>query len=266
MGGQHQHGFTDVDRQADPRAWVRTLDIVHEEPFYQEYKARSLVLLQIRAGGHYLDLGGGTGREALTITRAHGARAVVLDRSRTMAAEARRRGVPATVVGDAATLPFAAGAFDGCRADRTFQHLAAPVAALRELVRVTRPGGRIVVVDPDYDTQVVGVADQELARRVRRFRADHGLRNGTLAHQMAGLFADVGLRDIDVAAMTLSVRDPLAVEGVMGVRTWAGSAREQGLMSADDAERWPILLDEAIASGHFLYAVTFFITAGTVAG
>jgi len=42
----------------------------------------------------------------------------------------------------------------------------------------------VVVVDPDYDTQVVDVEDQTLARRVLRFRADRLLRNGTLAHRM----------------------------------------------------------------------------------
>lgn len=264
MGKQHQHGYTDVDRQENPLAWVRTLDLLHEEPFYRRYKARSLARLHVRAGGRYLDVGGGTGREVRRIEARGNARAVLLELSRTMAAEARVRGVDKAVVGDAATLPFADGVFDGCCADRTFQHLADPAAALRELARVTRSGGRIVVVDPDYDTQVVGVADQQLARRVRRFRADHGLRHGTLAHQMAGLFADAGLRDIGVDAMTLVTCDPAALDGVMGLRTWAEAAHEQGHLPYDDAARWPILIDEAIATGHFSYAVTFFLTSGTV--
>lgn len=217
MGNRQQHGYTDVDRQENPSAWVRTLDRLHEEPFYRRYKARSLTLLRIRRGGRYLDAGGGTGGDASVMALGDDTTVIMLDRSRLMACEARARGVKNPVVGDAATLPFADGVFDGCRADRTFQHLADPVAALRELARVAKPGGRIVVVDPDYDTQVVGVADQTLARRVRRFRADHGLRHGTLAHQMAGLFADAGLRDIDVDAMTLATRDPLALDGVMGL-------------------------------------------------
>ena len=82
-----------------------------------------------------------------------------------MVDEARRRGLPTATVGDATSLPFPDDFFDGCWADRTFQHLADPHKALAELARVTRSGGRIVVVDPDYDTQVVDVADQALARR-----------------------------------------------------------------------------------------------------
>lgn len=121
-------------------------------------------------------------------------------------------------------------------------------------------------MDPDYDTQVVDIADQALARRVLRFRADHGLRNGTLAHRLPGLFAAAGLRDVQVEGLTLVVRDPTAVDNVMGLRTWAGSAHTRGLLPAADAARWPAALDEAIAAGRFLYALTFFLTSGVKAG
>lgn len=76
------------------------------------------------------------------------------------------------------------------------------------------------------------------------------------------MFAAVGLRDVRAEGMTLVVRDPSAVENVMGLRTWAGSAHAHGLLSAEDANRWPRALDEAIAAGRFLYAVTFFLTSG----
>jgi ubiquinone/menaquinone biosynthesis C-methylase UbiE len=93
---------------------------------------------------------------------------VVVDRSLTMATEASRRGTT-SVVGMAETLPFGAATFDGAWADRTFQHLIDPELALAEMLRVTRAGGHVAVVDPDYDTQVVDVDDQDLARRVLRF-------------------------------------------------------------------------------------------------
>jgi SAM-dependent methyltransferase len=259
------HGFTAVDRQADPRAWVRCVDLIQREPFYADYKARVTALLALAPGDDYLDLGGGAGDDALRRAAATGARPTLLDSSATMAVEDRRRGLARAVVGDAAALPFADGSFDACSADRVFQHLADPDAALSELARVTRPGGRLVIVDPDYDTQVVECADQDLARAMRRFRADHALRNGTLAHRMAGRFAAVGLRDIQVEARTLVVRDPAAVDNVMGLRTWAESAHAHGLISAEEAARWPALLDAAVAAGGFLYAVTFFLTGGVKA-
>src|SRR5262249_50515959 len=112
---------------------------------------------------------------------------------------------------DAHALPFEDDTFDGAWADRTFQHLADPPAALLELVRVVRPGGRLVAADPDYGTQVVSIPDQELARRVLRFRVDLGVRHGTLAHQMGRLFRQAGVVDVDVEAVPIVLRDPTAL-------------------------------------------------------
>src|SRR5262249_56550152 len=60
--------------------------------------------------------------------------------------------------------------------DRTFQHLAHPERALHEMVRVLKPGGTIVVVDPDYGTQTMELSDQRLAQTVLSFRAQCGVR------------------------------------------------------------------------------------------
>ena len=248
------HAFTAVDEQDDPRFWIDVLDKLRREPFYRAYKARVAKLLEPRAGGRYLEIGTGTGDDARALAERFGVAAAGVDASETMVAEARRRGLEEALVADAAALPFEDASFDGCWADRVFQHLADPERALAEMVRVTRPGGRVVVVDPDYSTQTVGVDDEELARRVLAVRPAR-LRNDTLAHRMGGRFGAAGLRDVEVEAMTLVVRDPTAVDNVMGLRTWADETA--------DAEAWRAAIDDSIARGAFLYAVTFFITAGS---
>lgn len=62
--------------------------------------------------------------------------------------------------------------------------------------------------------------------------------------------------------MTLEVRDPTAVDNVMGLKTWARSALSAGDMSEAEATTWEKLYDETIAAGRFRYAVTFFLTSG----
>jgi len=256
------HAFTDVDAQPDPAAWVEVLDKLRHEPLYAAYKRRTLELLDPQPGGRYLEVGTGTGADALDCAERFNVTVVGVDASRVMIEEAARRGLTEAVVADAHSLPFESESFDGAWADRTFQHLADPVTALGEMVRVVKHGGSVVVADPDYGTQAVEVADQELARRVLRFRADYALRNGRLAHQMGRLFAEAGLTEVHAEDMPIVLRDPTALDNALGLRDWASFAHAQGLVEAGEASAWQAALDEAAADGSFLYSFSLFITAG----
>ncbi|UXY24194.1 methyltransferase domain-containing protein [Streptomyces cynarae] len=258
------HGFTSVDTQPRPAEWVEVLDRLSAEPFYATYKQRLQEFLRAEPGGLFLEVGAGTGDAAVALRSRNGAEVVAVDSSLTMIAQARDRGLPRAAVADGHRLPFAAGRFDGAWADRVLQHVVEPARVLDELLRVVRPGGRVVLADPDYDTQVLDIDDQELARRVLRFRADVGLRNGSLAHRHAGLLAARGIHDITVEAWTLVVRDPSAADNVMGLRTWAHTAAARGYLDPKDADRFVAQFDDAVRAGRFTYAVTFFLTAGTL--
>jgi SAM-dependent methyltransferase len=253
-----RHGFEAVDEQPRPSAWIECLDKLHAEPFYRQYKARVRALLAPAPDGLYLELGAGAGTDALAL----GATVIGVDRSHAMCREARERGLHAALVADAAALPLRAATVDGCWSDRTFQHLPDPHAALAELVRVARPGAPIVVVDPDYGTQAMDFPDRALARKVLDFRAHHALRNGTLAHAMADMFVVAGLERIAVERHPLVVRDPTAVDNVLGLRSWAATAAARGLLTAAEVAAWEALYDGEVAAGRFQWSVTFFITSG----
>jgi SAM-dependent methyltransferase len=241
---------------------VSVLDRLRQDRLYAAYKRRTVELLNPQPGERYLEVGTGTGSDALACAQRFGVTVVGADSSTTMIEEARRRGLREAVVADAHALPFESASFDGAWADRTFQHLADPVAALAEMVRVVKPGGGIVVVDPDYATQVVDVPDQELARRVLRFRAEFALRNGTLAHQMGRLFVQASLGDVRVESVPIVLRDPSALENAIGLRTWGSFAHEWGLIEAHEIGEWEAALDSAAANGCFLYSFCLFITVG----
>jgi SAM-dependent methyltransferase len=237
------------------------LDVLAGEPFFVEYKARVRELLSLGPGKRHLDVGGGVGTDAAAIAEVTGFAAVVEPRS-THATEARRRG-STVVVGDGIELPFRTAMFDSCIADRVLQHVDSPATFVGEIARVLCPGGRLVVVDPDLDTQVINLDATDLARRIFRFRADQLRPSGTVARRSAGIFRRVGLDDISVEARTLIVRDPARVDNVMGLRDWASFAHRAGVISADEARAWPTMIDDAAANGEFLYAVTYFITSAT---
>jgi demethylmenaquinone methyltransferase/2-methoxy-6-polyprenyl-1,4-benzoquinol methylase len=115
---------------------------------------RRLVNLAAPAPGRVmLDLCCGTGDIALRLA-AHGAAVVGLDFSEPMLAVARRRGSAGRprgnivfVQGDALHIPFADETFDAVTISYGLRNLASVEAGLREMWRVARPGGRLLVLD-----------------------------------------------------------------------------------------------------------------------
>lgn len=99
-----------------------------------------------------LDVGAGTGVSTDELARS-GAYAVGVDLSPGMVAAGRRRRahVP-LVVGDALSLPFVDGAFDAVTISFALRNVHDIDAALRELRRVTRPGGRLVICEFSHPT------------------------------------------------------------------------------------------------------------------
>jgi demethylmenaquinone methyltransferase / 2-methoxy-6-polyprenyl-1,4-benzoquinol methylase len=100
------------------------------------------------AGQRILDLAAGTGTSSRAFT-ASGARCVACDFSLGMLAVGVRRPAAsvAFVGGDALALPFADASFDAVTISFGLRNLADPDAGLAELLRVTRPGGRLVVCE-----------------------------------------------------------------------------------------------------------------------
>jgi demethylmenaquinone methyltransferase/2-methoxy-6-polyprenyl-1,4-benzoquinol methylase len=103
-------------------------------------------------GARVLDLAAGTGTSARAFA-ADGARCVACDFSLGMLRVGARRRLDAPgqrvsfVAGDALALPFGSEIFDAVTISFGLRNVADPGAALREMLRVTRPGGRLVVCE-----------------------------------------------------------------------------------------------------------------------
>lgn len=100
-----------------------------------------------------LDVGAGHGHWTRVVARrlAPGARVVGVEREPDWVAEANRRAGPgqAYVVGTAEALPFPDASFDLVTCQTLLIHVADPSAVLAEMRRVLRPGGRLMVAEPN---------------------------------------------------------------------------------------------------------------------
>lgn len=124
-----------------------------ELPIHAEAESMAQILhaCSVTTGMKVLDLACGPGIVTCALAQT-GAQAVGIDLTPAMIEQARQRadsmGVRAEYyIGNAMHLPFAAASFDRVVTRYSFHHMLTPEKVLAEMVRVCRPGGRIVVVD-----------------------------------------------------------------------------------------------------------------------
>jgi demethylmenaquinone methyltransferase / 2-methoxy-6-polyprenyl-1,4-benzoquinol methylase len=120
------------------------------------WKRFTILEAAARPGHAVLDLAGGTGDLAREFAKAVGpdGEVVLADINAAMLAEGRRRLVDAGVAGnlaiaqaDAEKLPFADGSFDRVSIAFGLRNVTDKDAALREMLRVLKPGGKLLILE-----------------------------------------------------------------------------------------------------------------------
>lgn len=194
----------------------------HHESVLRSHRHRTAansaayLLPHLRPGMSVLDVGAGPG----TITADLAAlvapgRVTALETSAQLAelsqAEAARRGLEVDVaVGDVTHLDLPDASIDVTHAHQVLQHLADPVQALREMARVTRPGGLVAVRDADYAAfswyPQTPELDQWMNLYQRAARANGG--EPDAGRRMLAWAHATGLRDLDATSSTWCFATP----------------------------------------------------------
>ncbi|MBO9579104.1 MAG: demethylmenaquinone methyltransferase [Microbacteriaceae bacterium] len=111
------------------------------------WRAATVRAIDPKPGDRVLDVACGTGTSTAALAK-RGAKVVGLDFSAGMIAEAVRRHPGLEfVAGDAMALPFGDDEFDAVTISFGLRNVADPAAALAEMYRVLKPGGRIVITE-----------------------------------------------------------------------------------------------------------------------
>lgn len=119
----------------------------------QRWRRKTVTAMQLSGGDRVLDIATGTGDLAITIARRYrDARVVGIDPSAQMLARAkdkcaRKRLHVELEQGTAEALPYADGSFDACCIGFGIRNVPDRMAGLREMARVTRPGGRVAILE-----------------------------------------------------------------------------------------------------------------------
>lgn len=171
-------------------------------------------------------------------------------------------------VGDALALDEPDRSFDVARSERTLQWLVDPQAAVNELARVLRPGGRTSLIDTDWSTLQLDVGDSKVeaavheAIRVERSRASNvGSRLEELVR--AAGFDDVIETHATQVWTTWNPDDSPAPDGCFSMRSMADDLVATGQLNDADADRFIATIHEAARRGHFSMSLTMFAVIAT---
>ena len=165
-------------------------------------------LAGIESGQRVLDVGCGPGALTTVLVERVGADNVsAVDPSGPFVSAARERHPGVDVQrASAEDLPFAADTFDAALAQLVVHFMTDPVGGLREMARVTRPGGVVAACVWDHAGEQTPLAP--FWRAVREFDPEapdeSGMAGGREGH-LAELFAQAGLREIEPAVLTVQV-------------------------------------------------------------
>jgi SAM-dependent methyltransferase len=122
----------------------------HDPDLAYRRRARAMLdYLELEDGLRVFDCGCGMGFFLQAMARLRRLRLVGLDMDHARLAQGSRAGVPASLlVGDVERLPFADATFDRVLMSEVLEHLASDSGGLREVFRVTQPGGVLAVSVP----------------------------------------------------------------------------------------------------------------------
>jgi SAM-dependent methyltransferase len=264
-------GFSDVDRTGRADAYASYLDDVRGLEAIGEWKERSFAALDPHPGAVLLDIGCGTGEDVRALARlvAPGGRAIGVDASEAMVAEAARRSAEAGEGAvefrraDVQALDLPDGAVDGARAERVLQHVERPELAIAEMARVVRPGGAVVAAEPDWGTLVADVGDPAVADEIAAAAARR-VRSALVGRTLRRRLLEAGLADVTVVARTLVITDGARAAMLFDLEGAAARAADDGRLTREAAAGWLADLAAADAAGRLLVAMTAFMAVGRV--
>jgi ubiquinone/menaquinone biosynthesis C-methylase UbiE len=148
--------------------------------------------------------------------------------------------------------------------ERTLQHVADPGLVLAEMARATRPGGRVLALEPDWGTFIVDSGERQVARSVTELWCD-SFRSGWVGRALPRLMARAGLAVTAIEPRSLVSRSLAEAEAVYNLLASLKRAVAAGNVSEAAAEAFRDEQRRLDAAGRFFACLTFFLVVGVKA-
>jgi len=255
--------FTQPDNS--PGYFIDFLEFLDNSPDIKNLRAAAAKRMELSAGQKALDLGCGIGGATFPLANITGPNGLAagVDISTAMVESASSRiGSRAGVefkVGEACAIPYPDKFFDAARCERVFLYLPDRIAAIHEMRRVVKPGGRIVLMDTELDSTAVYSKKLALTRKMTSIVAAT-MPNPNSARDLPALAREAGLKDVKVETLAISAPHEFFLKVMAG--SLAGAV-EKGIVPVAEVQEW--LEEQAAlqAQGNFFQAWLFVLASGT---
>src|SRR3954447_14318348 len=248
------------------------LEVVYRTRDIKRRRALAQEALAPQPGDEVLDVGCGPGFYVVDMLDVVGANGSVtgVDSSAAMLAIAGRKAGDRPnvrlVQGEATKLPVGEASVDRAISVQVFEYLGDVDAALAEMMRVVRPGGRVVIWDIDWSTLSWHSSDTERMRRMLR-AWDRHLADPVLPRTLVASLHRAGFTDArrDAHPFTAETMDREAFGGYMPalIREYLGGLED---IDQSEADAWLADLKALDAGGAYSFAVVQFCFAATRPG
>lgn len=264
----HRLGYSGVDGDAYVEVLLDTMDATREWLAVRELRAWERRALGLQPRHRLLDVGCGLGDAALALAADVGVDGAVfgIDSSSAMVAAANSQAASAGCrarfeVGDACSLDEADDSFDAVRSERTLQWIADPMAAVREMARVVRPGGRVSLIDTDWSSFTIEVGDPGVNELVRDAFTVEQRRPSNIGSRLHLLAADAGLTVLGRTEAThhWTSWDPdvdAAPAGCFSMRSVADDLVDAGRLTSAEGDEFVSTIEHAARGGRFAMRLT----------
>lgn len=249
--------YDEAEAEKTDRAYL-TPDVVRQ-------RMRTLEALHLKAGEFVLDVGCGTGLLAYDMATLVGAggRVAGVDVSKDMLVLAERRCADLPQVhlkqSKAEDLPEGDESFDAVTCVQVLLYLSDVPAALAEMHRVLKPGGRIAIIETDWRGMVLNSFDDSLTRKMIA-AWDDVVSSPNLPVRLGPLIKAHGFSAVNVDA--IPIVNASCTPGNFSselLEQFARYAREQGTVSAGESEAWLDDLQHKGADGSYFFCVNRFV-------
>jgi SAM-dependent methyltransferase len=263
--------FADLDGQPSEMTamLLAALEEMGRHPEIRRVRRIALEALRPAPGSRLLDAGSGGGDVARWLAAEAGpdGEVIAMDYSAAITAAAIQRHDGSNVrytTGDVSAIDLPSDSVDGAWCERVLQHVDDADVAIAELIRVTRSGGRVCLVDTDWASLAFDGVPARLAEPV--IANMHGRltpRQLDMGRTLRRRLVTAGLREVSATPVTCLFGDPASAAVVLPMVNPMLPA-EVWMTPPGVREEWLAEVDAAGARGDFLAVLTIWVVTGTV--